>query len=243
MGWRSGIQTLVHTVYPSACLSCGTNIEGQVGLCSKCWLASHFIAGLVCNGCGSPLPGPSSHEELCDDCLHTPRKWKAARATFLYRDGAKKLVWELKYADRAEIATAAGPWLMKTLQPILPENPIIAPVPLHWTRLLRRKYNQSELLSQSLARIGKFEHAPSLLKRTKRTPPLFGLDREERELWLQNAISFNSKMEIQTRGRHIVLVDDVMTTGATLSAATEACLKHDVASVRVVFLARAAKND
>ena len=62
---------------------------------------------------------------------------------------------------------------MKTLQPILPENPIIAPVPLHWTRLLRRKYNQSELLSQSLARIGKFEHAPSLLKRTKRTPPLF----------------------------------------------------------------------
>ena len=243
MGWRSGIQTVVQTLYPASCLNCGVSIESQSGLCSKCWLKSPFIAGLVCNTCGAPLPGQSAREETCDDCLATPRQWSAARACLLYQDNARKLVWDLKYGDRSEIATAAGGWLLASLRPILPENPLLVPIPLHWTRLMRRKYNQSALLSRSLAAVGRFDHAPDALKRILRTPSRAKLEYAERQACLSGAIKVNAAKANRLKHRNIVLVDDVMTTGATLSAASEALKKHDIASISAVFLARAVKND
>ena len=243
MGWRSGIQTVVQTLYPTSCLLCGTTIEGTSGLCSKCWINSPFIAGLVCNSCGTPLPGHSIEDETCDGCMATPRPWVAARACLEYKQNARRLIWGLKYSDRAEIATAAGSWLLSAVGPILPDNPLIVPIPLHWTRLLRRKYNQSALLSKALAREGHFEHASELLKRTKRTPSLIGLDFTQRQAFLKGAINVSPKKADTVNGRNIILVDDVMTTGATLAAATEACLTQGVKSVSAVFLARTAKND
>lgn len=243
MGWRAGIQTVVQTLYPSTCLSCATPTEGGAGLCSPCWVGSHFIAGLVCDGCGVSLMGTSGEDELCDDCLKEPRNWAKGRAVFLYKDGARKLVWDLKYADRSEVATAAGPWLAAALAQIKVEDPLIAPIPLHWTRLLKRKYNQSELLSQALSRTSGSEHAPGLLKRVKRTPTLFNLSKEEREAALTDAIGVNSRFAPLLEGRNVVIVDDVMTTGSTMNAAAKACLSKGARSVNAVFLARAGKND
>lgn len=243
MVWRRGIQTVVEALYPSACLSCGLPVDGQAGLCAKCWLSSHFIAGLVCNSCGKPLIGRSQEAETCDDCLDNPRPWLAARGVFLYEERARNLVWSLKYSDRSEIASAAGPWLLRAISPVLPENPLVVAVPLHWTRILKRKYNQSELLARELARSGNLEHAPELLKRIKRTPELAGLKKDARETALQDAIAVRPSQRARAEGRNVLLVDDVMTTGATLESATNACLAQNAASVSAVFLARAAKND
>ncbi|RFP90767.1 ComF family protein [Rhodobacteraceae bacterium 63075] len=243
MVWRRGIQTVVEALYPSACLSCGLPVDGQTGLCAKCWLSSHFIAGLVCNSCGKPLIGRSQEAETCDDCLDNPRPWSAARGVFLYEERARNLVWSLKYSDRSEIASAAGPWLLRAISPVLPENPLVVAVPLHWTRILKRKQNQSELLARELARSGNLEHAPELLKRIKRTPELAGLKKDARETALQDAIAVRPGQRARVEGRNVLLVDDVMTTGATLASATNACLAQNAASVSAVFLARAAKND
>lgn len=243
MVWRKGIQTVVETLYPSACLSCGVPVDVQAGLCAQCWLSCHFIAGLVCDTCGKPLIGQSQEDEICDDCLESPRSWRAARGVFLYEERARNLVWGLKYSDRSEVASTAGPWLLRAITPILPENPLIVAVPLHWTRILKRKYNQSELLARALAKSGNFELAPELLKRVKRTPELAGLRKDARENALRGAIEVKSSQRKRVEGRHIILVDDVMTTGATLDTAAKACHAQNAASVRAVFLARAAKND
>lgn len=243
MVWRSGFQSLVEALYPATCLSCEARIEGAAGLCSRCWISSHFIAGLVCNACGTPLTGASNELETCDECIETPRIWSAARAVFLYEEHARKLVWELKYADRPEVARAAGGWLWQALKPILPENPLVTAVPLHWTRLLKRKYNQSELLALALCSEAGIKHVPNLLRRVKRTPQLVGLDRDERQRWLNGAITAPTKRRPIISGRHIVLVDDVMTTGATLTAATQALQTANAASVTALCLARAAKRD
>ena len=243
MVWRRGIQTVVEALYPSACLSCGKPVEGQAGLCAKCWLSSHFIAGLVCNTCGKPLIGQSHEAEICDNCLNNPRPWSAARGVFLYEERARNLVWGLKYSDRSEIASAAGPWLLRAISPVLPENPLIVAVPLHWTRILKRKYNQSELLARALAKSGNFELAPELLKRVKRTPELAGLKKDARENALQGAIEVRQSQRARVERRNVLLVDDVMTTGVTLESAAKACLAQHAASVSAVFLARAAKND
>lgn len=243
MSWRDRIQSVVDTLYPATCLSCDTAIEGGVGLCGACWLSSPFISGLVCETCGTPLVGTSHRKEFCDACLEHPRPWAAARGVFLYEDRARKLVWDLKYADRPEVAKAAGKWLLSAGREIFPDTPVIIPVPLHWTRLLKRKYNQSELLARALAEAGGFIELPNGLKRIKRTPKLFGLDKAERDTWMQGAIRVRQEQIENIEDQNIVLVDDVMTTGATLCAATEACFAVGARSVSAVFLARASKND
>lgn len=240
---RNGFQTAMRLVYPPRCTICGTQVESDFGLCGPCWRDTPFISGLVCDACGTPLPGQDTGQpELCDDCLTTARPWQRGRAAMLYRDNGRKLVLALKHGDRHDILRPAAQWMARAAAPILTRDMIVAPVPLHWLRMLRRSYNQSALLSQAVARQAGLAQCPDLLLRPRRTRSLDGLSREERFAMLDQSIRLHPRRARLLAGRPVLLVDDVMTSGATLSAAAQACLAAGAGTVHVLTMARVARD-
>lgn len=237
------LQTALQVLYPPQCVSCGDRVESDFGLCGPCWRDTPFIEGLCCDLCGVPLPGESDEAELCDDCRKTARPWARGRAAFLYRDNGRKLILALKHGDRHDIVRPAGNWLARAVQPILTPNLIIAPIPLHWTRLLKRRFNQSALLAQSLAKRIDAPLCPDLLIRSIRTESLEGKSFDARFSTVSGAISAHPNRRHHMAGRDVLLVDDVMTSGATMAAAAEACRAAGAHDVSALTLARVAKDD
>lgn len=236
------VQSVIRLIYPPQCILCGARTDADFALCGTCWLGAGFPSGLVCDACGLPLPGEDPGEPVhCDDCLATPRPWTRGRAAMLYGETGRRLALALKHGDRPDLARPAAQWMARAAQPILAPEMIVAPVPLHWLRLLRRRYNQSALLSRGVTRIAGLAHCPDLLLRTRRTPSQEGRDRDGRFANLRDAIAVHPRRRDRIAGRHVLLVDDVMTSGATLAAAAEACLAAGAAQVSVLVLARVAK--
>ncbi len=234
---------LLHLIYPPQCIACDTLVTSDFGLCGDCWRETPFITGMVCDMCGSPLPGQDPTEVAhCDACMTTPRPWSRGRAALLYKDRGRDLVLQLKHADRLDLARPAGDWAARAVAPILCPGMLVAPVPLHWFRLFRRRYNQSALLSAHVARIAGLQHVPDLLRRTRTTGSQEGRSRDQRFANLSDAMQLHPRRAAMAAGRHILLIDDVMTSGATLSAAAEACLAGGAAEISVLCLTRVAKD-
>ncbi|WP_297769314.1 ComF family protein [uncultured Roseovarius sp.] len=239
----AAIQTLVQLVYPPRCTLCGTLVGTDFGLCGPCWRDTPFISGLVCDICGTPLPGePGSVAEKCDECLRIARPWSRGRAAMRYHENGRRLVLALKHGDRHDVVRPAAKWLARSAQPLLRSDTLIVPVPLHWTRMLSRRFNQSALLSQALARETGLSCCPDLLIRSKKTKPLVGMGVDARHEALLDAIQVHPRNLTGIAGRDILIVDDVMTSGATLSVATQACFSSAARDVCILTLARAAKD-
>lgn len=219
-------------------------VESDFGLCGTCWRDTPFIGGTVCESCGIPVHGAADEYRLeCDDCMTTPRPWSQGRAAVMYKDRARQMILALKHGDRPEIAHPAALWMARAARPFLKDGMLIAPVPLHWSRLLKRRYNQSALLSQALAAHTGLSQCPDLLIRAKRTPSQDGKSLTQRFANLEGVMSIHPKRRHRITGRAVLLVDDVMTSGATLSACANACLAGGADDVFVLALARVAKDD
>lgn len=237
------MQRLMRLLYPPQCLSCDRQVVSDFGLCGQCWSETPFIFGLVCQSCGTPLPGEDPGYALeCDACLERPRLWQGGRAALVYKGRGRGFVLSLKRGDRLDLPRSFAPWMLRAARPLLKPDTLIVPIPLHWRRLLERRYNQSALLSRALARLSGYEHCPDLLQRHRRTPSQEGHDKEARFQNLEGSMRLSRTGRRRAKGRHILLVDDVMTSGATFSAAAEACLAGGAAQISTLSLSRAVKD-
>ncbi|HCP80952.1 MAG TPA: amidophosphoribosyltransferase [Octadecabacter sp.] len=238
------MQSLIQILYPPQCAMCDAKTESDFGLCGPCWAKTPFIEGLCCDGCGTPLPGEDAPDAvvLCDDCMVIARPWSKGRAAMVYKDNARRLVLSLKHGDRTDLVRAVGPWMIKAAEPLITSETLVVPIPLHRFRLLKRKFNQAALLARRIAQLADIDCCIDGLERTKRTAPLEGHNRDQRFEALNGAITMNQKRSLQLRGRKILLVDDVMTSGATFAAATEACYAAGADDVCVLALARVVKD-
>ncbi len=206
------------------------------------WSSLHFIADPFCRRCGVPFSIDYGEEIECPACLANPPAFEAARSAIVYDNASHKLIVGFKHGDRTELALLFTQWLERASRPLINEGTIFVPVPLHRRRLLSRRYNQSALLAQLLAKKLGLECAMDLLVRTRPTPPQKDLSSDARQRNVAGAFTVPSKMREAIRDAHVVLIDDVLTTGATLGACARALSKAGAARVDGLTVARVVKG-
>lgn len=236
------VTRILDWVLPPTCAGCGEVLEQSHTLCSACWGQLTFIAGPCCEACGHPFPHETPEQTLCGVCMQQRPPFERARAALYYDEASKAFILGLKHADKTEAAHLLAKWLAQAGAVLWADADVIVPVPLHWTRLFRRRYNQSALLSHALGRIVEKPVDVDALVRHKKTPSQGHLGIKARARNVAGAFRVPLKCKARIKDQRIVLVDDVYTTGATLKACAKVLLRAGAARVDVVTLARVVKG-
>ena len=236
------LRSAVDLILPHQCAACGSLVDGGGAQCGACWRDTPFVSGLVCDGCGVPLPGQDDDGVLCDDCLAHPPAWDRGRAALIYRDVARRLVLGLKHGDRLDLVGPAAKWMAAAAAPLIRPGMVAVPVPVHRWRLVRRRYNQAALLAKAVARRAGLKSLPDALVRDRATGTQDGKSRENRFANVAGAFRVAPRRATALAGCEVLLVDDVMTSGATLTGCTEALRGAGATGVSVLVLARVAKD-
>jgi ComF family protein len=222
---------------PTLCVSCREPVEGE-GVCAECWSKLSFIERPYCPRLGIPFvydPGP---DMLSMEAIASPPAYQRARAAVRYDEVARTLVHALKYHDRTDVAPAMGRWMARAGRELLDGADMLIPVPLHWRRAWQRRFNQSGALGRAIERQASVALRGDVLQRVRPTEQQVGLSRAQRASNVQGAFEVSADAKSQIAGRRLVLIDDVLTSGATLDACARALLRAKAAQVDVLVFAR-----
>ena len=231
---------LLDLVLPPRCIACGEEVETVNALCAACWRKITFLGEPCCARCGLPFAHELGAGALCGACAEGPPAYDRARSALRYDEGSRKLILAFKHGDRLHGAPAFGDWMRRAGALLLADADLLMPVPLHWTRLLSRRYNQSSLLAHAVHRAGGPPVAPDWLIRKRRTVSQGEFGPEGRQRNVRSAFALKPGKSVQ--GRKIVLVDDVLTTGATVEECARVLKRAGADRVDALALARSLRT-
>ena len=220
---------------PSLCLACDEAVAGGIALCGTCWGKIHFIAKPYCPCCGAPFETPVGDGMLCAGCIAEPPEFASSRAAMLYDDASRNIILGFKHGDRTHSANVLAGWMQRAGPELLAQTDIIMPVPLHRWGLFKRRYNQSALLALRLGKLSGKRVMVDGLNRIRATPAQGHLKRKERADNVKGAFTVTADV----KAKHILLIDDVVTTGSTVNECAKVLKQAGAASVTVLTLARA----
>ncbi|UVF20145.1 ComF family protein [Microvirga terrae] len=240
--FRAGAKEAWHSAlglfYPPTCIACQAATGEPHALCAGCWSQIRFIERPFCERLGTPFAVDLGQPLISPAAMADPPVFGRARAVAEYDGAASLLVHRLKYNDRLELARALGGMMVRAGAELLDEADVIVPVPLHRWRLWRRRFNQAMALAQAVSAQCSVPCDPFLLTRVKHTRRQVGLTKAQRQENLQGAFRVSPEAKARLKGRRVLLVDDVLTTGATANAASRALLRGGAVCVDILAFAR-----
>ena len=229
---------LANTLVPPTCLICDRLVEREGGCCAACWNELHFIAPPFCPVMGTPFVFDPGSGLLSAEAIATPPPFEKLRAALVYNQQARRLVSLLKYSDRTDLAPWMARWMYDAANTLIGDCDVVVPVPLHRTRIVSRRFNQSAELARHIASVSGVKFAPEYLVRHKRTTQQVGLSRNQREQNLAGAFVVPEEHRADVNSARILLIDDVYTTGATVRAATRSLKRAGAHTVLVLVFAK-----
>jgi ComF family protein len=234
---RAAFRLVLDAALPPLCAACRSTLGDQGGLCPACWSKVSFIAPPYCERLGIPFaydPGPGV---LSMEAIADPPAYGRARAAVRFDDVARDLVHRLKYGDRLDLAGMMGRWMARAGGELIAEADALVPVPLHWRRLWGRRFNQAALLAKAVSEAHGLPILHGALRRSRATLQQVGLTHAERAANVQGAFAVTDDGKALIHGARLILVDDVLTSGATIEACTRALLRAGAGSVDVLVFA------
>ncbi|HEV8389025.1 MAG TPA: ComF family protein [Dongiaceae bacterium] len=235
---RRSAALLLDAILPPRCLKCGEIVADSGSLCGQCWPALKFLAAPCCACCGLPFEFDMGEDSLCAACVADRPLYDRARAALVYDDASRDLILRFKHADRIDGAATFAAWMARAGAALIDQADVIAPVPLHRWRLVRRRYNQAAILANAIGRSRGKLVIPDLLVRRRATPSQGHLGRGQRRRNVAGAFALHPGRAQVAAGARILLIDDVLTTGATAEACARALRSAGATAVDLLVLAR-----